>query len=207
MFTENESNATRLWKSPNRSPHVKDAFHEYVCGTCSGYKDCDSCGPVGHLHGSRRARHHDLQSPGTPSASCARVEALGELRTAPLASRASIALPCTERSRSWPHSSSSLVTRSPPGRPWPRPRLRRLRQATNSYAPSEHLLGAMAHRGPARRMVPALSGGMPNTAPPCHQQCEIVHSNHQDAAHLSAAASSTRDADRTESQPLRATGN
>ncbi len=30
MFTENESNATRLWKSPNRSPHVKDAFHEAI---------------------------------------------------------------------------------------------------------------------------------------------------------------------------------
>jgi len=30
MFTENESNAARLWKSPNRSPHVKDAFHEAI---------------------------------------------------------------------------------------------------------------------------------------------------------------------------------
>jgi hypothetical protein len=30
LFTENESNATRLWAQPNASPYVKDAFHEYV---------------------------------------------------------------------------------------------------------------------------------------------------------------------------------
>jgi hypothetical protein len=30
LFTENESNATRLWGAPNPSPWVKDAFHEYV---------------------------------------------------------------------------------------------------------------------------------------------------------------------------------
>jgi hypothetical protein len=30
MFTENESNASRLWGQPNASPYVKDAFHEYV---------------------------------------------------------------------------------------------------------------------------------------------------------------------------------
>src|SRR6516165_9551122 len=29
-FTENESNATRLWGQPNPSPYVKDAIHEYV---------------------------------------------------------------------------------------------------------------------------------------------------------------------------------
>mgnify|MGYP002623242857 FL=1 len=28
LFTENDSNAQRLWGSPNASPHVKDAFHE-----------------------------------------------------------------------------------------------------------------------------------------------------------------------------------
>src|SRR5215510_2570610 len=28
IFTENESNASRLWAQPNRSPYVKDAFHE-----------------------------------------------------------------------------------------------------------------------------------------------------------------------------------
>ena len=32
LFTENESNAQRLWGQPNPSPHVKDAFHDYVVG-------------------------------------------------------------------------------------------------------------------------------------------------------------------------------
>ena len=32
LFTENESNAMRLWNWPNPSPYVKDAFHEYVVG-------------------------------------------------------------------------------------------------------------------------------------------------------------------------------
>jgi len=30
LFTENESNATRLWGRDSESPYVKDAFHEYV---------------------------------------------------------------------------------------------------------------------------------------------------------------------------------
>jgi len=30
LFTENESNASRLWGQPNPSPYVKDAFHRYV---------------------------------------------------------------------------------------------------------------------------------------------------------------------------------
>ena len=30
LFTENESNARRLWGTDNPSPYVKDAFHEYV---------------------------------------------------------------------------------------------------------------------------------------------------------------------------------
>jgi hypothetical protein len=30
LFTENESNRDRLWKQPNESPYVKDAFHQYV---------------------------------------------------------------------------------------------------------------------------------------------------------------------------------
>jgi len=32
LFTENESNANRLWGQPNLSPYVKDAFHEFVVG-------------------------------------------------------------------------------------------------------------------------------------------------------------------------------
>jgi hypothetical protein len=30
LFTENESNASRLWGQPNPSPYVKDAFHDHV---------------------------------------------------------------------------------------------------------------------------------------------------------------------------------
>ena len=30
LFTENETNAERLWGQPNPSPYVKDAFHEYL---------------------------------------------------------------------------------------------------------------------------------------------------------------------------------
>src|SRR6202012_3668091 len=36
LFTENESNAHRLWGQPNPSPYVKDAFHEYVVGGKKG---------------------------------------------------------------------------------------------------------------------------------------------------------------------------
>ena len=32
LFTENETNAERLFGVPNASPYVKDAFHEYVVG-------------------------------------------------------------------------------------------------------------------------------------------------------------------------------
>jgi hypothetical protein len=46
LFTENETNAERLFASPNATPYVKDAFHEYVvCGraaavnpACTGTK-------------------------------------------------------------------------------------------------------------------------------------------------------------------------
>ena len=30
LFTENESNAERLWGTPNATPYVKDAFHRYI---------------------------------------------------------------------------------------------------------------------------------------------------------------------------------
>ena len=30
LFTENETNASRLWGQPNPSPYVKDAFHQYL---------------------------------------------------------------------------------------------------------------------------------------------------------------------------------
>ncbi len=36
LFTENESNAQRLWGVPNEGPHVKDAFHEAIVGGRKG---------------------------------------------------------------------------------------------------------------------------------------------------------------------------
>ena len=35
IFTENESNVSRLWGQPNPSPYVKDAFHQYVISGAS----------------------------------------------------------------------------------------------------------------------------------------------------------------------------
>ncbi len=57
LFTENESNASRLWGQSNPSPYVKDAFHEYVISAKQ-----DAVNPVQHRHESRRAL-----SPGGPS--------------------------------------------------------------------------------------------------------------------------------------------
>jgi hypothetical protein len=44
LFTENESNASRLWGQPNPSPFVKDAIHEYVI---SGQREAVNPSEVG----------------------------------------------------------------------------------------------------------------------------------------------------------------
>jgi len=44
LFTENESNAQRLWGRPNPTPYVKDAFHRYVI---SGERDAVNPGKTG----------------------------------------------------------------------------------------------------------------------------------------------------------------
>ncbi len=56
LFTENESNATRLWGQPNPSPYVKDAFHEYVV---SGKKE--AVNPAGS--GTKAAAYYMLEVP------------------------------------------------------------------------------------------------------------------------------------------------
>ncbi len=56
LFTENESNASRLWGQPNRSPYVKDAFHNYVV---SG--DQDAVNPS--KTGTKAAAHYRLEVP------------------------------------------------------------------------------------------------------------------------------------------------
>jgi hypothetical protein len=56
LFTENESNAERLWGSANASPYVKDAFDEYVV---HGRKDAVNAAPAG----SKAAAYYRLDVP------------------------------------------------------------------------------------------------------------------------------------------------
>jgi hypothetical protein len=56
LFTENESNAQRLWNQPNASPYVKDAFHEYVV---SGRRE--AVNPA--QQGTKAAAHYILEVP------------------------------------------------------------------------------------------------------------------------------------------------
>ena len=64
LFTENESNASRLWGQPNPSPYVKDAFHEYVI---AGKQR--SVNPA--KTGTKAAAHYVLDVPAGGSRSCA----------------------------------------------------------------------------------------------------------------------------------------
>jgi hypothetical protein len=54
LFTENESNCSRLWGQPNPSPYVKDAFHEYVIRGNTG-----SVNPF--RTGTKAAAHYRLE--------------------------------------------------------------------------------------------------------------------------------------------------
>ncbi|MGA8041433.1 MAG: glucosidase [Terracidiphilus sp.] len=60
LFTENESNASRLWGQPNPTPHVKDAFHEYVVGGNKEAVNPDK-------KGTKAAAYYVLQVPGAGS--------------------------------------------------------------------------------------------------------------------------------------------
>ena len=57
LFTENESNAQRLWDQPNASPYVKDAFHEYLI---AGRSEAVNPARVG----TKAAAHYVLDVPG-----------------------------------------------------------------------------------------------------------------------------------------------
>ncbi|MFM0351755.1 glucosidase, partial [Paraburkholderia sp. RL17-347-BIC-D] len=57
LFTENESNAQRLWGQPNASPYVKDAFHAYVI---SGQGDAVNPARTG----TKAAAHYICDVPG-----------------------------------------------------------------------------------------------------------------------------------------------
>ena len=56
LFTENESNANRLWGQANPSPYVKDAFHNYVI---SGNRDALNPNKTG----TKAAAHYRLEVP------------------------------------------------------------------------------------------------------------------------------------------------
>ena len=56
LFTENESNASRLWGKPNPSPYVKDAFHHYVI---SGNQEAVNPSKTG----TKAAAHYRLDVP------------------------------------------------------------------------------------------------------------------------------------------------
>ena len=57
LFTENESNAQRLWGQPNASPYVKDAFHAYLI---SGRGEAVNPAKAG----TKAAAHYVLDLPG-----------------------------------------------------------------------------------------------------------------------------------------------
>ena len=57
LFTENESNASRLWGQPNATPYVKDAFHEYLI---SGQRQAVNPAKTG----TKAAAHYVLDVPG-----------------------------------------------------------------------------------------------------------------------------------------------
>ncbi len=60
LFTENETNATRLWNQRNPSPYVKDAFHEYVI---AGKQEAVNPSRTG----TKAAAHYVLDVPGGES--------------------------------------------------------------------------------------------------------------------------------------------
>jgi hypothetical protein len=60
LFTENESNAQRLWGQTNRSPYVKDAFHNYIVAGQHG-----AVNPA--KEGTKAAAHYVLDVPAAGS--------------------------------------------------------------------------------------------------------------------------------------------
>src|SRR5947208_662032 len=60
LFTENESNAQRLWGQPNASPYVKDAFHAYIISNRR-----EAVNPA--TFGTKTAAHYLLEVPARGS--------------------------------------------------------------------------------------------------------------------------------------------
>jgi hypothetical protein len=101
LFTENETNAARLWGAPNASPFVKDAFHRYVIDG-----DLSAVNPDGI--GTKAAARHTLNVAAGDRATISLVLSAAQLRLPPLASR-------TRSSRNvarkrWPSTTSCCPT-------------------------------------------------------------------------------------------------
>jgi len=56
LFTENETNLKRVFNAENRTPYVRDAFHEYVI-----HDNRDAVNP--NMQGTKAARHYRLEVP------------------------------------------------------------------------------------------------------------------------------------------------
>ena len=81
LFTENETNAARLWGAPNASPFVKDAFHRYVIDG-----DLAAVNPDG---GTKAAARHTLAVAAGESATINLVLCAAQL-TAPFGQQRSV---------------------------------------------------------------------------------------------------------------------
>jgi len=58
LFTENETNAQRLWGLPNRHPYVKDSFHDYIIHDTKNAVNAEK-------KGTKAAAHYNLKlAPG-----------------------------------------------------------------------------------------------------------------------------------------------
>jgi mannosylglycerate hydrolase MGH1-like protein len=78
LFTENETNAKRLFDAPNSSPFVKDAFHQHVVGGLSGVVNSSRTG-------TKAAAHYRLEIPAEESVTVRlRLFAEGEAPADPL---------------------------------------------------------------------------------------------------------------------------
>ncbi|MCC6651969.1 MAG: glucosidase [Candidatus Eisenbacteria bacterium] len=79
LFTENESNQQRLYRTPNRQPYVKDAFHEYVVHGGKGAVRAER-------FGTKAAAHHVLTlAAGEERVLRARLTAESEAKAQPFA--------------------------------------------------------------------------------------------------------------------------
>ncbi|MDQ3995996.1 MAG: glucosidase, partial [Gemmatimonadota bacterium] len=78
LFTENETNAERLFGAPNASPYTKDAFHSYVV---AGHTDAVNPAAAG----TKAAAHYVLTlAPGAETTIRLRLQPDGESSSAPL---------------------------------------------------------------------------------------------------------------------------